>query len=108
MRKLSLLILLFLLISTNLFAKPLCKIFYEKLENEYSGIFVEDNPIIDLETYGFDVAVYFDEKSAHIISPGDSKYKEGDYVKLDEVRQTRCYGFVWSIKQKLMSTISQN
>jgi len=85
MRKLSLFILLLSLLSTNLFAKPLCKVFYERLENEYSKLFLEDNPITEIETYGFDIDVYFDEKSAHIINPGDSKYKKGDYAKLNEV-----------------------
>ncbi len=83
--KLLLFIMFFSFISTKLLAKPLCTAFYERLENEYSTLFLEDNPISEFESYGFDLQLYYDENGARIYNPGDSKYKKDDYAKSDEL-----------------------
>ena len=85
MKKIFFLIFFLISINNNVFSKPRCDIFYDKLKNEYSSLGLENEQIREAKTFGFDIQVYFDETLARIEHPGDSNYKIGDSAKLKDV-----------------------
>ena len=85
MKKIFFLVFFLISINNNVFSKPRCDIFYDKLKNEYSSLGLENEQIREAKTFGFDIQVYFDETLARIEHPGDSNYKIGDSAKLKDV-----------------------
>ena len=83
--KLLLFFLIFTFFSTNVFSKPRCDIFYEKIKTNYDVLKLDQERITTIKSIGFDLQVIFDKNMARITQPGDSQFKIDDYVSRNEV-----------------------